>query len=139
ARQVAGVNTATVLDAVHAYAANGWPVFAVRPRSKLPATPHGFRNATIDPAELAAMFSAPDMNSGFKPGGAGLCVIDIDGPAGQASAQRLGLLSEPTLEVVTPRGLHLYFRHPGGTIGNRQLGDGLDVRADSGYVLLPPS
>jgi len=36
-------------------------------------------------------------------------------------------------------GFHRFYRHPGGHIGNMRLRDGLDVRADSGYTLLPPS
>jgi hypothetical protein len=36
-------------------------------------------------------------------------------------------------------GFHRYLNHPGGTIGNARLGPGVDVRADKGYVLAPPS
>src|SRR5262249_49548029 len=49
------------------------------------------------------------------------------------------LLAAPTLSVLSGRGRHLYFRHPGGTIGNKVLAPKLDIRADNGYVLLPPS
>jgi len=42
------------------------------------------------------------------------------------------------MRVETSRGSHLYFKHPGGTIGNRRIG-ALDVRADRGFVLVPPS
>jgi hypothetical protein len=66
-------------------------------------------------------------------------VLDIDGPQGEATAESLGLLEEPTLEVITGRGRHRYYRHPGGHIGNAPLGPKLDVRADVGYVVLPPS
>src|SRR5439155_22631730 len=78
-------------------------------------------------------------NIGFVPGRAGLLVLDPDGPEGEAAAQALGLLSEPTTQVQTARGRHLYFQHPGGHIGNAPLAPHLDVRADDGYVLLPPS
>jgi hypothetical protein len=37
-------------------------------------------------------------------------------------------------------GHHLYFRHPGGSVRNRAgLAPGLDLRADGGYVVAPPS
>jgi putative DNA primase/helicase len=48
-------------------------------------------------------------------------------------------MAEPCPTVQTVRGRHLWFRHPGGHIGNRKLADHIDVRADAGYVLLPPS
>jgi hypothetical protein len=125
--------------AVHA-AAHGWPVFPCQPRAKLPAIETGFHAATSDLEQVRAWWSAmPRANIGFVPGRAGLIVIDIDGPTGEAAAQRLGLLSEPTLIALTPRGAHRYYKHPGGGIGNRKLADALDVRADRGYVLLPPS
>jgi hypothetical protein len=38
------------------------------------------------------------------------------------------------------RGLHLYFRHPGGELPTRiGLGSGLDLKGDGGYVVAPPS
>jgi hypothetical protein len=43
--------------------------------------------------------------------------------------------------VSTGNGRHIYYRHPGGTVKNSagQLGVGLDVRADGGYVVAAPS
>src|SRR2546430_1441589 len=46
---------------------------------------------------------------------------------------------EPLRPVTPSGGRHLWFPHPGGTIGNVVLAPHLDVRADHGYVLLPPS
>jgi uncharacterized protein YdaU (DUF1376 family) len=46
-----------------------------------------------------------------------------------------------TLTAITGNGKHLYFKHPGGTVKNStsQLAAGVDVRADGGYVVAPPS
>jgi hypothetical protein len=122
------------------YAANGWPVFPVQPRGKEPLTLTGFKAATTDAAQVSKWWSIwPDANVACVPGQTGHIVIDIDGPEGEAAARALGLLSEPTLTVTTARGRHLWFKHPGGTIGNVPLADHLDVRGDAGYVLLPPS
>ena len=47
--------------------------------------------------------------------------------------------------VETPRGVHLYFRHPGTHVGNRtRVKDETakpryDIRGDGGYVVAPPS
>ena len=97
-------------------------------------------DTTTDLERITASWgSSPQANIGFCPGRARIIVTDIDGPAGELAAQRLGLLAEPTFVVETGRGSHLYFSHPGGSIGNRKLAPSLDVRADAGYVLLPPS
>ncbi len=130
----------TLADAALAYARQGWPVFRCRPRAKEPAASHGFQDATVD-AEIVARWwrQTPHANIGFPPGRAGLIVLDYDHADGEAEARRLGAL-DAGLAVLTPRGRHLYFRHPGGPpIGNTKLHGLLDVRADRGYVMLPPS
>jgi len=53
--------------------------------------------------------------------------------------------SDTPLKVRTPRGMHLYFRHPGEYVKNGQkITDEAgrpryDIRGDGGYVLVPPS
>lgn len=142
-------------EAALAYASHGWPIVPLHHArggrcscpnvhcdrvAKHPRTANGFHDASADPATVTAWWARwPEANIGFSPGRAGLLVIDVDGPRGEAAAQAMGLLAEPTLEVLTGRGRHLWFRHPGGVIGNVDLGDELDVRADHGFVLLPPS
>jgi hypothetical protein len=69
----------------------------------------------------------------------GIVVLDIDGEDGRESLSRLPPLpATPT--VRTSRGYHYYFRHPGPSIRNGVgLLPGIDVRADGGYVVAPPS
>jgi hypothetical protein len=55
----------------------------------------------------------PDANIGALPAAFGCLVADVDGPDGELAAERLGLLAEPTLEVVTGRGRHLHILAPG--------------------------
>jgi len=130
----------TAADLAARYAAEGWPIFPVKERSKEPLTLDGFKSASIDPARVAKWWTTwPSANVACVPGQTGHIVIDIDGPEGETAAQALGLLSEPTLTVTTARGRHLWFKHPGGTISNVVLAPHLDVRGDAGYVLLPPS
>ena len=125
----------------------GWPVFPCVPMRKVPATPNGFHSASSNPAQVNAWWSSnPNCNIGLPPGRAGYIVINVDvkhGSPGMSTAAALGILDIPTLTAVTPNGgLHLYFTRPAGLdhVGNRHdLGAGLDVRADSGYVSVPPS
>jgi hypothetical protein len=109
---------------------------------KHPRTDNGFHAASNSVALVRDWWRRwPEANIGCVPGPRHL-VLDIDGPEGELTAQRMGLLSEPTLEVTSGRedgGRHRWYRHPGGTIGNGILGTGVDVRADAGYVILPPS
>jgi hypothetical protein len=124
------------------YARQGWRVFPLRPRGKQPVIDGGFHKATADQATVEAWWTRwPGANIACAPGPSGFVVIDVDGVEGEALAQSLGLLAEPTLEVATGRngGRHRWYRHPGGHIGNTGLGKGLDVRADAGYAILPPS
>jgi hypothetical protein len=155
-----------LLDAATAAAALGWPVFLLgrskRPLANCPACPkrgqpgahdpetcphltcHGFYAATTDPARLEAMVAAhPDgllaVRTGAAPTGANVVVIDIDpGHGGHLDPD----LMTPTLAGATGNhGWHLFYRHPGHPVLSRPLPDavGVDVKADGGYVVLPPS
>ena len=122
------------------YARRGCPVFPCVERGKRPLTDRGHLEATADLEQVRRWWAEhPLANIGFPPGRAGIIVLDWDDEAGKREAVRLGLYAEPTLVVETARGAHLYFTHPGGTVGNRKLNGVLDVRGSAGYVLVPPS
>ncbi len=107
---------------------------------KHPRTSHGLLEATADPTVVAGWWARwPDANVGVLPGRSGFVVIDLDGPEGEQTAEAVGLLAEPTLEVQTGRGRHRWYRHPGGHVPNGTLGPKTDIRGDAGYVLAPPS
>jgi len=138
-----GSVSADLLEAALSYAARGWPVFPLRPRSKLPATEHGLMDASTDPATIRAWWEKfPAANVGLRTGPAsGLLIVDVDEVAGWT-----GLLDDAhapspnTARVQTGVGWHLYFasdepvRNSAG-----KLAVGIDVRGDGGYVAAPPS
>ncbi|MEV6694175.1 bifunctional DNA primase/polymerase [Micromonospora sp. NPDC051196] len=114
-------------------------------------TCHGFYAATTDPARIAAIVAAvPCGQLALRTGTtAGVVVVDVD-PAHDGAATLVRLIAAglipPTARVRTGSGgLHLYYRHPGRRVPCSQgkpgqgLGPGIDVRADGGYVVLPPS
>jgi hypothetical protein len=136
-----------IVEEAVSYGRRGWAVFPVR-SNKAPATPPGFKDARADPHAVRSLFEAhPGCGVGISTGAAsGLLVLDIDPDAGGDDAlfdleRENGPLPD-TVEVLTGGGgRHLYFAHPGGEIRSSagKLGPGLDVRADGGYVVAPPS
>ncbi|MCC5946914.1 MAG: bifunctional DNA primase/polymerase [Nitriliruptoraceae bacterium] len=123
-----------------------WNVLPVRAGAKLPATPHGFHDATTDPDRIIDWWEAvPTYNVGIATGAvSGLVVIDVD-PGGEPTMHELVREHGPlprAVAVHTPRGgMHGYYRHPGIRVpcSAGKLGTGVDVRGDGGYVLAPPS
>ena len=81
---------------------------------------------------------APNANIGIITGKlSGLAVIDLDGPEGLASALELGL--ESTVTSLTGRGKQLWYQNNEVLKNSVKTLPGLDVRAEGGYVVSPPS
>ncbi|TYL72063.1 bifunctional DNA primase/polymerase [Bradyrhizobium cytisi] len=126
------------------YAAQGLPVFPIVPRGKTPAVARGFHAATTNPATIRRFWTDPDRNIGIPTGApSGLWVLDIDGDKGEASLHSLEAKHGPmpkTRVVFTKRGRHVWFAYPGAIPSSAgRIGDALDIRADGGYVVAPPS
>jgi hypothetical protein len=127
------------------YAAAGLPVFPCQ--DKRPLVRHGLHDATTDRRMILRYWRRwPNAAIAVVTGWVSrLVVLDVDGREGADALRELELSCAPlprTASVVTPRGgQHFYFRHPGGEIPNSagQIGPGLDVRGDGGYVIAPPS
>jgi hypothetical protein len=137
---------AELLSWALAYAAAGWPVFPCRAGSKVPATPHGVKDATTDPAQIRAWWQWwPDANVAIACGAPGPDVVDIDtkhGAPGRESLSRLaraGLVRGAGALVRTPTGgQHLYFLGSGQR-NSTIAAHGVDFRSSGGYVVAPPS
>lgn len=75
----------------------------------------------------------------------GFFCLDVDGAEGKASLAQLESQYGPLLKLCmaeTPSdGWHIYFKMPDFDLRNSagRLGPGLDVRANGGYVVVPPS
>ena len=134
------------LAAALEYAARGWHVFPCRAGEKIPATAHGFKDATTDPETIRAWWTAsPSANVAMPTGKvSGLAVLDID-PRNDGDLEWQMLVAQIG-EPVAPRvrtpsgGTHLYFACPAAGLASRVgLKPGIDLKADGGYVLAPPS
>lgn len=131
------------------YAQIGWAVFPLKPGSKIPATPHGFKDATLDAEQIDKWWNQnPAYNIGISAGHSGLVIIDLDedntkGKHGIQTLQQWEQMwgSLPvTVRCKTPRGgQHLYYRTEEDIKCSTELYPGIDVRAAGGYVVAPPS
>jgi Bifunctional DNA primase/polymerase, N-terminal len=135
------------LEQALACAERGWPVFPCQPGRKIPATPHGYLDATTDRATIIQWFTRhPNWNLAVATGAPGPDILDIDhrGEAGHGfralgELRAAGLLDGIVATVRTPSsGLHLYLT------GSRQRSGHLpachiDFLAQGGYALIPPS
>lgn len=127
------------------FARRGWPVFPCRPEAKIPATAHGFRDATTDPDQIRRWWeSCPAANLAIATGAPGPDVLDVDvkhvdGLATLERLRRVGLVSGPSMIVTTPSGgVHLYYLgsdEPNHTLARH----GIDLRGRGGYVVAPGS
>lgn len=138
-----------VLRVALGYAENGWHVLPVRANSKVPATAHGYKDATTNADQLIDWFAGCKYNIGVATGRTSeLFVVDLDlkngadGVANWAKVKKEYGFCDDTYTVKTPTGgLHIYYSidskcHLPCGIGLRP---GIDTRADGGYVVAPPS
>jgi Bifunctional DNA primase/polymerase, N-terminal/AAA domain len=147
---LAGADIPSLHSAARQYVASGIPVFPCVAGSKRPATPNGFHDATLDPAQIDAWWTKdPNFNIAFTPHSVGWGIVDIDSPAAELAYNERDAAEggEPTWTIKTPRGgLHLYYEGElptsvggGGTKGRIIPGQPIDTRGNGSYALLPPS
>lgn len=135
-------------EAAAVYAAAGIPVFPCAPGQKRPLTEHGFQDASIDPARIAAWWGRyPDANIGIATGSV-IEVLDVDVHATGTgypilrTLQREGLIGGWGQAVRSPSGgLHLYYpTDPEQAQGSWSRGRAhVDFRGTGGYIIAPPS
>lgn len=147
-----GVN---FFDAAADLVSLGLRVFPLVPSRKLPLIKAWQNVATDDAEEIAAWAEQwPTANIGIATGTkSGVIVIDIDRKDGKDGLVALDGLAKqgevlpPSPIAITPTGgQHRYFRAVAGIRNamevardGRGLGRGIDVRADGGFVVAPPS
>jgi hypothetical protein len=135
------------LTAALQYAAAGWAVFPCHPKTKVPATPHGFKDATKDPALIRAWWDEePGYNVAIATGEiSGIFVLDVDQKPGRTLDEAIEALPSipdaPTVQT-GGGGRQFFFKFPAGSglsISGGRLGLGVDTRGNGGYVVAPPS
>lgn len=136
------------------YHSLGWSVIPIMPNSKKPF-PISWKKYQDERPTLSQTLvwakTWPKAGLAVVTGAiSGLVVLDIDKIPDNAPTPKeraLATLARDLVErmpatasVRTSKGKHLYFRHPGKYVPTK-VGflPGLDIRADGGYALLPPS
>jgi len=151
-----------MVDAAVEYARRGWPVLPLHSISgdgrcscgredcdspaKHPRTMHGVKDATTDEDRIRAWWAQwPEANIGVSTGAATFVALDLDvKPDGTDGAEIVKALHgwEPAgpIQRTGGGGLQALYAHPGGRVPCKTaLLDGVDVRGDDGYVVVPPS
>lgn len=116
---------------------------------KTPATPHGCKDATTDPAQIAEWWGGGSTYNVAIGTGNGLVVLDVDtdhdtGKFGDETLADLerqyGPLPETWTCLTGGGGVHYYFQcdDPALTVAVG-FAPGLDYRGAGGYVIAPPS
>lgn len=115
---------------------------------KIPATPHGCKDATADPVQAAEWWDGSTYNVAIATG-SGIVVLDVDtnhdaGKYGDETLvdleQKNGKLPDTWTCLTGGGGVHYYFAcdDPALTVG-AGFAPGLDYRGAGGYVIAPPS
>ncbi len=138
-----------IVEAALAYAQVGWPVFPLA--GKIPyKDSQGYRDATTDVKRIQAWWTQhPRANIGLATGQwSGIIVLDIDPPEGHFGLKELQRVYSPLPDTRRSRtankGIHYFFAYPNEGIILRNAAGlnglvGVDIRANGGYAVLPPS
>jgi len=113
---------------------------------KHPRTGRGFKDATTDEATIRDWWTKwPRANIGMPTGAITDCVVvDVDPRnGGDQTLEQLvaehGPLPATVIALTGGGGQHILFKHPGGHIKCRPFAEGLDCKADGGYIVVEPS
>lgn len=133
----------TLLDAALSYARRGWKVFPVK--GKLPLVMWQ-DDATTDEAQVTEWFKDADPEIGVAiVTGSGLVVLDVDAKSGGLETLSVllseydGRVRDTSVVRTGGGGLHFYFSTPVELRNKTGVRPGIDIRADGGYVVAPPS
>jgi len=149
-------------DTLMSYLDRGWNIFPVEPNGKRPVVvsqgtgadgvafdvrlkwnTYQYNRVTRDQVSKW-LREYPDCNWAVVCGRiSGVIVVDVDGEEGLQSLEKHHpeMANGQTFLQKTPRGHHLFFRHPGEGVEVKSFPilHKVDVKADGGYVVISPS
>jgi len=134
----------TLLDEALARADEEFYIFPLRENDKRPAVSDWENWATIDRDKIKTYWEAhPKANIGIACGPSKVVVLDVDNKDSKNGSATLANIESIkgeifTFTIKTPTGgLHKYYQSNGSELRNTtgKLGEGLDTRAQGGYVV----
>lgn len=128
------------LKAALSYLSMGLSVIPLKPLSKEPLLNwKEFQSRRASESEVKDWFNkCTSANVGIVTGSvSGIAVVDLDGPEGLNSGRSLGLKS--SVVSLTGNGRQLWYKNDVTLKNYVKLLPGIDVRAEGGYVVAPPS
>ena len=133
------------------YASKGLAVFPLTPRDKKPAIQTGFKAATTNMDQVKEWWAQnPNYNIGIATGqvSGGLIVIDLDvdeekGKNGYETLKEWQReheeLPDSWTSITGRGGYHFFYKSTEPEKSRVELYDAVDIRADGGYIVAPPS
>lgn len=119
----------------------GWHVFPLKPNRFEPLTQHGYKDASNDPAVVAAWWDKwPNANIGLALQQSGLMAADVD-PRNNGLktwAERYSHIDSTLKAKSAGDGIHYIFTVPEGADVKGSFGPGVDAKW-RGYIILAPS
>ena len=144
------IEPVTLAASAYEYAAEGWPIFPLKPRTKVPLTEHGFKDATTDLAQVRRWWDKyPNANIAVQTGVL-FDVIDVDGHNGFRTLapyiEKHGPLHAGCI-TTTPgkvkNGVHVgtgaHYYVAVTKLPYQDFGGNLEMKAAGGYIVVPPS
>ena len=141
-----------LLEAALQYAKMGLAVFPLVEKGKEPATHNGFKDATTEERQIKLWWRKnPNYNIGIATGqkSNGLVAIDMDIDKDQGKDgyrvftnwcnKNYLVLPDSWLSITGRGGYHLFYKSAFPLPNKASWLDSVDIRADGGYVVAPPS
>ena len=141
-----------LMEAALNYANMGLAVFPLKPKDKRPITDNGFKDASTDESVIRRWWSQyPKANIGIATGqiSGGLIAIDMDIDKEQGKdgyhtftrwcADNYLVLPDSWLSITGRGGYHLFYKSAFPIPSKIGWLDDVDIRADGGYIVAPPS
>lgn len=122
------------------------PIFPLMPGTKVPLTKNGFKDATRDLPTINGWWTRfPSANIGCATGcESGIVVLDIDAKPDAHSVlkefeKRFGDVPSTQMAASGGGGFHFFYSSSKSICTRNKIIQGVDFKADGGYIVLPPS